>query len=77
MTTVGYGDTYSVTPEGKGVAVFLMLVGVAFFSFVTANIAVFLVEFSGKDGGTVTMADLMDKLESLEAEVKALRKAGG
>lgn len=75
VTTVGYGDTFPVTPEGKGMAVFLMLIGVAFFAFVTASIAAFLVEFSGKGDRTVTMADLMDKLEALEAELKALREA--
>lgn len=77
VTTVGYGDTFPVTPEGKGMAVFLMLMGVAFFAFVTANIAAFLIEFSGKGDRTVTMADLMDKLESLEAEVRALRQSNG
>jgi voltage-gated potassium channel len=74
VTTVGYGDTYPETPEGKGVAVFLMLIGISFFSWVTANIAAFLVEFGG--GGTdegVTTRDLMTKLESLEEEVRALR----
>jgi hypothetical protein len=54
-----------------------MLVGISFFSWVTANIAAFLVEFGGKGGRAVTMADLMDKLESLEAEVKALRVPRG
>jgi voltage-gated potassium channel len=72
VTTVGYGDTFPVTPEGKGMAVFLMLIGVAFFAWVTASIAAFLVEFSGKLDRTVTMADLMEKLEVMEAELKAL-----
>jgi len=76
VTTVGYGDAIPVTAEGKGVAVFLMLVGIALFSWLTANIAAFLVEFGGKQGRTVTMADLMDKLDALEAEVRALRQAG-
>ena len=75
VTTVGYGDAFPVTPEGKGVAVFLMLVGIALFSWLTANIAAFLVEFGGEKGRTVTMADLMDKLEALEREVQTLRSA--
>jgi voltage-gated potassium channel len=73
VTTVGYGDTFPVTAEGKGLGVFLMLVGVAFFAFVTASIAAFLVEFSGSVDRKVTMVDLMEKLETVEAEVKALR----
>ena len=50
-----------------------MLVGIALFSWLTANIAAFLVEFGGEKGRTVTLGDIMDKLESLEAEVRALR----
>lgn len=71
VTTVGYGDEVPTTPEGRGVAVLLMVVGIAFFSWLTANIAAFLVEFGGIEG--VTTQDLMAKLESMDAEIKALR----
>jgi voltage-gated potassium channel len=74
MTTVGYGDTYPVTPEGRAAAVALMIIGITFLGWMTANIAAFLVEFGG-DADTVSMSDLMRKLESLEEQVKALTKS--
>jgi voltage-gated potassium channel len=44
ITTGGYGDTFPVTPEGRGVAVFLMVTGIAFFGILTANVAAYFVE---------------------------------
>lgn len=75
ITTVGYGDTVPQTPEGKGIAVVLMVFGIAFFSWVTANMAAFLLEFGGGEntGRSVTTQDLMRKLEALEGEIQMLR----
>jgi len=75
VTTVGYGDTFPVTSEGRGVAALLMLVGITFFSWVTANIAAFLVELGDDQEAPVTLVDLMAKLEILEADLRALRDA--
>lgn len=75
VTTVGYGDTFPVSAAGRGVAVFLMLVGISFFGWVTANIAAFLVEFGGEERPAVTTADLMEKLEALEQEIRSLRES--
>jgi voltage-gated potassium channel len=44
ITTVGYGDVYPKTPAGRGVAVFLMLVGISLFGVLTAKVAAFFVE---------------------------------
>ncbi len=44
VTSVGYGDIVPHTVAGKVFAVFLMLLGVAFLSIVTANFAAFLIE---------------------------------
>ncbi len=44
MTTVGYGDVYPVTPEGRIAAAVLMLLGIGLFSAVTAIVTSFLLE---------------------------------
>lgn len=70
ITSVGYGDTVPVTPEGRIVAVFLMILGISLFGFITANIAAYLVEHQG---GT-SLDDVMEKLESVERELTELRR---
>jgi voltage-gated potassium channel len=44
VTTVGYGDRYPVTTEGRLVAIALMLVGIAVVGAVTGSVAAWLVE---------------------------------
>lgn len=44
VTTVGYGDRYPVTTQGRLVAVVLMLVGIGIIGAVTASVAAWLVE---------------------------------
>jgi len=43
LTTVGYGDTYPVTPEGRLAAMVLMLLGIGLFSAITASITSYFV----------------------------------
>jgi voltage-gated potassium channel len=38
-TTIGYGDIVPITPLGKIIGIFLMLIGVAIFSIYTALFA--------------------------------------
>lgn len=59
VTTVGYGDATPVTPEGRGLAVFLMLTGIVFYSILTANIAAYFVESKENK----TDQQLSDKLD--------------
>ncbi len=47
MTTVGYGDRYPTTGEGRLVAVGLMLVGIGLLGVVTATLASWFVEKLG------------------------------
>lgn len=62
-TTVGYGDHFPVTTEGRAVAVLLMLVGIGLLGVVTANVAAFFVEGDQADD----MADLRAQLDRIEA----------
>ncbi len=64
VTTVGYGDTYPVTGEGRGVGVFLMLVGIGVFGTLTASVAAFFVASAERES-TVTIDDLMAEIRRL------------
>lgn len=46
ITTVGYGDRFPVTTEGRILAVALMLVGISLLGTITANIAAWFVRMS-------------------------------
>lgn len=49
ITTVGYGDKYPVTTEGRVIAAFLMTVGVGLFGTFTAYLASWFVGATNKD----------------------------
>ncbi|MPZ49315.1 MAG: potassium channel protein [Dehalococcoidia bacterium] len=74
ITTVGYGDRYPITAEGRGIAAFLMLLGISLFSLLTANIAAFLAQ-PEQNGQTASMDDLLESIKRLEAKVDELQRA--
>ncbi len=47
LTTVGYGDVYPVTPEGRIAASILMLLGIGLFGAITATITSYLIATGG------------------------------
>lgn len=65
VTTVGYGDHYPVTAGGRGVAVVLMLVGIAIIGLVTASVATF---FIGEKTDPVR-----EELVAMRGELAAIR----
>lgn len=70
-TTVGYGDVSPVTPGGQGIAVVLMLVGIALLSVITANIASLFVESDLEDEND----ELRDQLIEVNAKLDQLLSA--
>ena len=66
VTTVGYGDTYPVTPEGRAIGVILMLIGIGVFGTVTASVAAFFVESSEVD----KLDDIRESLKRIEARLE-------
>lgn len=52
VATVGYGDTSPVTPIGRGIAVFLMLAGIALIGILTATVASY---FAGQHADTTNV----------------------
>ena len=43
LSTVGYGDVYPITPEGRLAAMVLMLLGIGLFSMITATATSYLI----------------------------------
>jgi len=77
ITTVGYGDTYPVTPIGRMVAAALMMSGIAVLGVVTASIASWLVqrvEESTEAAAETAEEPVRAELAALLAEIEALRR---
>lgn len=73
VTTVGYGDVYPVTPEGRIIAGFLMTMGVACFGTVTAYVASWFLAPQRSEADE--LAQLRGQLDRLLHAVEALRAA--
>ncbi|MDZ7727423.1 MAG: ion channel [Dehalococcoidia bacterium] len=79
MTTVGYGDYYPVTAAGRGVALALMLLGIAALSVVTASIAAFIVREDEEPAGRRSQYDtelLLERIDRLERKIDELSERG-
>lgn len=69
--TVGYGDLAPTTHASRAYAVFVVLLGLAVLSLVTASLAAIFVEQEERQ----IERDLMKELSELRAEVRELRDA--
>jgi voltage-gated potassium channel len=81
VTTVGYGDHYPVTLQGRFVAGGLMIGGVALIGVVTASFAAWFIDRVRDDEQAAEAATRRDleqivaRLDTLTSEVRALRAA--
>ena len=69
QTTVGYGDLYPTTVQGRIIGIALMFVGISFLSLLTAAIASRFV----KDDRSEEHRQLVAMLQRIEADVAELK----
>jgi len=81
LATVGYGDRFPVTPEGRFVGVVIVLMGIALLGTISAFLASFLMDPTGQRDKDIqdesvkaqaTLSDLLAEVKALRAEVKEL-----
>lgn len=83
VTTVGYGDVYPVTTQGRWVAAGLMLAGIALIGVVTATFATWLVdqvrdiEESSRAATASDVQELSARIARLQRTVDELRAGDG
>ena len=81
ITTVGYGDVYPVTPEGRLVAAFLMFGGIGLFSSLAAVLSSWLttreVEREEEDHLRLLRKELREMRSEIAELRTALRRASG
>ena len=79
ITTVGYGDLYPISVQGRIIAVLLMIGGISLVGFITATLASWIVQRVAEeetDNRTATAAqieELHSEVRLLAAEVRRLR----
>lgn len=72
VTTVGYGDRFPVTPEGRIVAAFLMIAGVSVFATLSGLIASWMLAPTTRESDT-DLRELRAQLAELNSRLDQLR----
>ena len=66
MTTVGYGDVYPTTAEGRLSAAALMILGIGLYSAITATLTSFLIA----GDRSIDIADQLERLAALHGAAR-------
>ena len=72
MTTVGYGDTYPISSEGRVVAVFLMASGVGVFGMLSGLIASWFLSPAAEQADS-ERAEIISRLADLQERLKTIQ----
>lgn len=73
ITTVGYGDYYPVTYEGRLIAAILMTAGVGLFGTFTGFVASWFLEEDEEDQGKHVITNLRDEVQELKGDIAELK----
>lgn len=78
VTTVGYGDQFPTTAEGRIIGVALMLTGIALLGVITASLASWFVEKvaevqAAEERTEAEVTDLVAEVRALRVEIAAMR----
>ena len=71
ITTVGYGDLYPVSPQGRVIAGLLMIGGISLVGFISATLAAWIVQRVAEDE-TDKQTATAAQIEELHSEVRQL-----
>ena len=67
VTTVGYGDVYPITTEGRIAAMVLLLLGILLFGAITATITSYLMSRDSHHGHEPALVDELERMAALHS----------